>query len=197
MQRIEIDTQSVGYPMPVAVLGTLYQGRPNFMAVAWLARVNFKPPQIAVAVNRSHATAEAIVANGCFSLSFPNRRQLEATDYVGIASGRRTDKSGVFPVFVGELGAAPMAADCPVAMECRLAESLELPSNTLFVGDIVKVYADEAYLTDGMLDLRKTDPLLLSMPDNRYWSLAAEPIGEAWSAGRGYVAASGAAAKDE
>jgi flavin reductase (DIM6/NTAB) family NADH-FMN oxidoreductase RutF len=197
MNRVEIDRQSIGFPMPVALLGTRYKGRPNFMTVAWLTRANFQPPQIAVAVGRAHASAAAVVSNGCFSLSFPNRQQLVATDYVGMVSGSRSDKSKVFPLFHGEQNAAPMVADCPVTMECRLAASLELPTNTLFVGEVVKVYADEEYITDGTIDLRKTDPLLLSMPDNHYWPLGAEPIGKAWSAGRGFTATADATKKGD
>ncbi len=188
MSRIEIDRQSIGFPMPVAVLGTRYQGRPNFMAEAWLTRVNSRPPLIAAAVGRSHASAAAIASHRCFGLSFPSRPQLVATDYTGLVSGSTTDKSAVFPLFLGEQDAAPMAADCPVSMECRLVESLELPTSHLFIGEIVRVYADEGCVRDGVLDLARTDPLLLSMPDNHYWSLAPEPIGKAWSAGRGFPA---------
>jgi flavin reductase (DIM6/NTAB) family NADH-FMN oxidoreductase RutF len=195
MSRVEIDRQSIGFPMPVAVLGTRYKGRPNFMAVAWLTRVSFKPPQIAVAVGRSHASAVSIVSNGCFSLSFPNRQQLVATDYVGLVSGSTVDKSAVFPVFLGEQHGAPMAANCPVTMECRLAASLELPTSTLFVGEVVKVYTDEEYMSEGTVDLRKTDPLLLSMPDNHYWPLGAVSIGKAWSAGRSFPATTEATEK--
>jgi flavin reductase (DIM6/NTAB) family NADH-FMN oxidoreductase RutF len=188
MSRVEIDKQSIGFPMPVALLGTRHEGRANFMALAWLSRVNSNPPQIAVAVGRSHASAAAVASNGCFGLSFPTQRQLEATDYVGLVSGKTTDKSAVFPVFVKEQHAAPMAADCPVTMECRLVESLQLPTSTLFVGEVVKVYADEECLSRGLVDLRKTEPLLLSMPDNHYWPLGTEPIGKAWSAGKGFAA---------
>ena len=189
MSLIEIDRQSIGFPMPVAVLGTRYQGRPNFMAVAWLTRVNSRPPLVAVAVGRSHASAAAVASNGCFGLSFPSRQQLVATDYAGLVSGSTADKSTVFPAFLGEQDAAPMAADCPVSMECRLVESLQLPTSTLFVGEVVKVYADEECLSQGTVDMRKTEPLLLSMPDNHYWPLGAEPIGKAWSAGREFSAA--------
>ena len=196
MSRVEIDRQNIGFPMPVAVLGTRYEGRSNFMAVAWLTRVNFTPPLIAVAVGSSHASAAAIAANGCFGLSFPSRRQLVATDYVGLVSGSSVDKSAVFPVFLGEHEGAPMAANCPVTMECRLAQSLVLPTNTLFIGEVVKVYAAEEYMSEGTVDLRKTDPLLLSMLDNCYWPLGAEPIGKAWSAGRDFPSPTEATQKE-
>ena len=81
-----------------------------------------------------------------------------------------------------------MAADCPVTMECDLVESLQLSRSILFVGDVAKVYADEEVLTDGAVDLSKTEPLLLSMPDNHYWPLGDATIGEAWSAGSGFAA---------
>ena len=183
MRKVEIDWRNVGHPMPMALLGTQHEGRVNFMALAWHCRVNVSPPQVAVSVGRSAASAAAIAQNGCFGLSFPSHHELETTDYLGMVSGRSTDKSGILPVFYGECDAAPMADGCPVAMECRLAETLELPTSTLFVGDVVKVYADEECLAEGRVDLRKTDPLLLSMPDNRYWSLGAPAEAKAWSAG--------------
>ena len=45
------------YPMPVALVGTQVDGKPNFMTVGWVSRVNFKPPLLAIAVNQAHHTA--------------------------------------------------------------------------------------------------------------------------------------------
>jgi flavin reductase (DIM6/NTAB) family NADH-FMN oxidoreductase RutF len=44
------------YPMPMVVVGTMVEGRPNFMAVGWVTRVNFQPPLIAVALGKVHYT---------------------------------------------------------------------------------------------------------------------------------------------
>jgi hypothetical protein len=38
-------------------------------------------------------------------------------------------------------------------------------------------------MTDGKPDIRKMHPVLLTMPDNRYWTVG-EHAGDAWSAGK-------------
>jgi len=39
-------------------------------------------------------------------------------------------------------------------------------------------------MTEGKLDVKKLDPILLTMPDNRYWTVG-EFAGRAWEAGKG------------
>ena len=45
-------------------------------------------------------------------------------DYVGVVSGHKTDKSGVFAFEPGETG-APLIAEAPVVMECRVDDVYE------------------------------------------------------------------------
>jgi flavin reductase (DIM6/NTAB) family NADH-FMN oxidoreductase RutF len=108
---------------------------------------------------------------------------LEETDYCGLVSGRKVDKSKLFEIFYGKLSTAPMIKKCPLCLECRLLKVQEFPTNDLFIGEIVAAYSEEAYMTDGQLDLQKMDPLLLTMPDNRYWKTGLF-AGQAWGAGR-------------
>ena len=60
---------------------------------------------------------------------------------------------------------------------------IELPTNDLFIGEIIAAYTEESYLTDGNLDIKKIKPLLLTMPDNNYWKIG-KLAGKAWAAGR-------------
>ena len=71
MAKTKISEHSFPYPMPMVVLGTLVEGRPNFMAVGWVTRVNFKPPMIAVALGKTHYTNRGIHATGAFSVNIP------------------------------------------------------------------------------------------------------------------------------
>jgi flavin reductase (DIM6/NTAB) family NADH-FMN oxidoreductase RutF len=104
------------------------------------------------------------------------------TDYCGLVSGAKVDKSGVFSVFYGNLKTAPMIRECPVTLECRLVQSLPLPTNTLYIGEIAGAWADPRVIKDGKPDFPALDPLLLTMPDNTYRTLGSE-AGKAWSAG--------------
>jgi flavin reductase (DIM6/NTAB) family NADH-FMN oxidoreductase RutF len=170
-------------PMPVVLVGTQVHGKENFMAVGWCARVNGSPPMVACGINNSHYTPDGIRETGTFSINIPSSTLLEKTDYCGIASGKKVDKSKVFDVFYGKLETAPMIRECPVSLECRLVQAVPLPTHSLFIGEIVGVYADGNVIRDGKPDFPMIDPLFLTMPDNRYWTLGRH-AGDAWSAGK-------------
>ena len=182
MERVRVSLNVV-LPMPVVLVGTNLDGRANFMPAGWCCRANLVPPMLCCGIHRAHATTVGIRENGTFSVNIPSVAQMAETDYCGLVSGAETDKSGVFEVVWGELGSAPMVADCPVAMECRVVEIVSLPTHDLVIGEIVTAYADPGVLRDGRVEMDAVDPLLLTMPDNAYRSLGEEQ-GRAWSAGQ-------------
>ena len=183
MAKTKISEHSFPYPMPMVVLGTWVEGRPNFMAVGWVARVNFRPPMIAVALGKTHYTNRGIHATGAYSVNIPSVDLLEKVDYCGLVSGKDEDKACLFTVVPGEGTGTPMIEECPVSMECRLVQVVSLPSNEVFIAEIVGAYADTACLTGGKPDIKKIKPFTLSMPDNRYWRVG-EEAGQAWGAGK-------------
>ncbi len=183
MAKVNIGGNAFLYPMPVVLVGTHVDDKVNFMTVAWVTRVDFKPPMAAVCINKAHHTVKGIPAAGEFSINIPSTAMVRQTDYCGIVSGKTKDKSKIFRVFYGELSQAPMIVDCPMTMECRLRQTVDLPSSFLFIGEIVNAYAEETCLTDGNPDIKKIDPLLLTMPDNGYWSVGSY-IAKAWSVGK-------------
>jgi flavin reductase (DIM6/NTAB) family NADH-FMN oxidoreductase RutF len=76
-----------------------------------------------------------------------------------------------------------MIRECPVSLECRLIQIVSLPTNSLYIGEIVGAYADGRIIKDGKPDFPEIAPLFLTMPDNRYWALG-KYAGDAWSAGK-------------
>lgn len=182
-EKTKIGKNVYPFPMPVVLVGTTVEDRANFMAVGWVSRVNGRPPIMAVGLNQRHHTPIGIQECGSFSINVPSAELVAQTDYCGVVSGRDADKSDLFDLFYGELGTAPMIRECPLCMECKLVETVRLPSHYLFLGEVVSVYADEDILTGGRPDMRKLNPFILTMPDNHYWTLG-ENVGEAWSIGR-------------
>lgn len=181
MPKIELDNAFL-YPMPMVIVGVMVEGKPNFLAVGWVSRVNANPPMIAVALGRHHYTNQGILKERAFSVNIPNEPLMIKTDYCGLISGFKEDKSTLFEPFYGELKNAPMIKECPLCMECEVVESIDLPTNTLFIGTIKKAYAEEACLTNGKPDIKKVAPFMLTMPDNHYWTVG-EKLGKAWCAG--------------
>ena len=94
------------------------------------------------------------------------------------------DKSAPFDVMRGPLEHAPMIAECPVCLERRVAQVVDLGSRELFVADIVATWTEDRYLDErGKPDITKVRPFMLTMPDNRYWAVG-ELVGSAWSIGK-------------
>jgi flavin reductase (DIM6/NTAB) family NADH-FMN oxidoreductase RutF len=184
MTKVAINTNAFVYPMPMTLIGSVVNGKPNFMAVAWVNRVNYQPPMMGVALGR-HFTNRGIEEYGEFSVNIPSRDLLMVTDYCGLVSGEKRNKSELFQLFFGQLEHAPMIQACPVTMECRLVRAITLPSNTLFVGEILGAYSEEQYMTDGKPDIQKIQPFTLTMPDNSYWAVG-KHVGKAWGSGRDF-----------
>jgi flavin reductase (DIM6/NTAB) family NADH-FMN oxidoreductase RutF len=170
-------------PMPVVLVGTPVGGKDNFMTVGWCARANANPPMILCGIGNHHYTPKGIMETKTFSVNIPSSGLLEKTDYCGLVSGDTVDKSQVFDVFYGSLKTAPMIKECPVSLECRLVQTVPLPTNSLYIGEIAGAYADGRVIKDNKPDFTEIDPLFLTMPDNRYWTLG-KYAGDAWSAGK-------------
>lgn len=183
MAKIKIDRNVSIYPMPVVLAGAVVGGKDNFLAIGWIARVNYQPPMVAMSLGKTHYTNGGIREHREFSVNFPDLGLLAKTDYCGLVSGREADKSRLFTLFHGALKHAPMIQECPLAFACTLVNIVELPSNDLFIGEIADAYAEESCLTKGVLDIAKMAPFALTMPDNIYWKIG-DRAGKAWDAGR-------------
>ncbi|MCX6007298.1 MAG: flavin reductase family protein [Chloroflexi bacterium] len=185
MAKKEIKNGCHLYPMPIVLVGAIKDGKANFMPAAFAGIVNINPPIISLGLSKRHFTCAGMVENGVFSVNLPSTSMMKATDYCGLVSGHKVDKSGVFKVFYGKLDKAPMIEECPLTMECRLLQNIELGADNAFLGEIVATYCDDQYMDGKMPDLAKLDLLIFSMSDNSYWSIG-KKLGTAWSVGKGY-----------
>jgi flavin reductase (DIM6/NTAB) family NADH-FMN oxidoreductase RutF len=156
MQKIEIAPERVFYPMCCSLVGANVGGKPNYLTVAWFSMVHPKPPYVMVTMNKVHC---------------------------GLVSGSKYDKSKLFETFYGKLKTAPMIKECPFNAECKLIQTVDLPMEELFIGELVGVYTDERYLTEGLPDIRKMNPIILQMPQKKYLTVGAE-LAPAWEAGK-------------
>jgi flavin reductase (DIM6/NTAB) family NADH-FMN oxidoreductase RutF len=183
MTKIEISQGTCPFPKPVALVGALVDGKPNFMNIAWMTRIAFEPHVWGFSTREERYTVKGIKENGTFSVSFPGPDLVTEADYVGIVSGNKVDKSQVFDVFYGELGSAPMIRDCPLCVELTLHDILNVVERAFILGVVQHVYTEEQYLTDGVLDQKKANQLIFTNPANQYWTLG-EEVGKAFSIGK-------------
>jgi flavin reductase (DIM6/NTAB) family NADH-FMN oxidoreductase RutF len=186
MKKITLGSKPMIYPMPITLVGADIAGKPNFMTIAFIGIVNMNPAMVAMGANPSHLTTKGIVENGTFSINLPSKKMLEVTDYVGLFSGEKIDKSRLFTIFRGTTKTAPMIEQCPLNIECSLIQKLS-PGGTddIYIGEIVQTYCAEEFMTDGKPDVEKMGTFVFTMNDNRYFSLG-NAIGNAWSDGKKY-----------
>jgi flavin reductase (DIM6/NTAB) family NADH-FMN oxidoreductase RutF len=75
-----------------------------------------------------------------------------------------------------------MIKGCPINMECGLTKTVDFPNHHVFEGEVVETYCDEPYLTEGIVDFSKIQPILFVMNDRSYWKLG-DRFAKAWNIG--------------
>lgn len=173
MSKVNIGSIAYVYPIPIILCGANVRGRPNYATLGDCGLMGLNPPLVYVSSHRDHYTNVGILENGAYSINIPSTRLLAVTDYCGLVSGRSVDKSVLFETFYGELGTAPMIAECPVNLECRVVHEFSIQHRQIFVGQVVQVYVDDEFVTeqDGrrtLADMTQLDPILYAL-DNRYY----------------------------
>jgi flavin reductase (DIM6/NTAB) family NADH-FMN oxidoreductase RutF len=78
-------------------------------------------------------------------------------------------EAGLTPVAAKAIGTA-IIAECPVNLECKVAQVISLGSHDLFLGEIVAVHVDQEVMDDRkQIDLKRAKPLAFG--SRRYWGL--------------------------
>lgn len=183
MSKTKLGPQTLLYPMPAVLVGSVVDGKPNFMTAAWCGIACMKPPALSVAIHHTRHTLKGIQEEKAFSINVPSTELVKDVDFCGIYSGKKKDKSEMFDVFYGDLETAPLIRECPINLECKMTHSLDLGSHSLVVGEIIETHVDEDCLTDGRPDPEKIDPLIFLPAVQRYGKLG-ELIAKAFQVGK-------------
>src|SRR3972149_1934380 len=126
MEKVMVGKSSVAASSAV-IAGALVNGKPNYITLGSYGGMSINPPIVYISINKSHYTNSGIKENGYFSVNIPSKNLVKETDYVGIVSGKDTDKSKVFKAFYGSVDKAPMIEECPVNILVKLTQTLDLP----------------------------------------------------------------------
>ena len=170
------------FPMPVLIIGTYNEdGVPNAMNAAWGTIADMDRVAIFLA---DHKTTQNIFARKDFTVSLATADQVVPADYVGIVSANDEPNKFAKTGWTAEKSAlvdAPLFAELPVALECRMVSYDE--ESELLIGQIVNVCADESVLRqDGSVDMAKLRPIAYD-PMNHDYLLVTEKVGNAFEDG--------------
>jgi len=165
-------------PLPVVMVTCGDMKKSNIITIAWTGIVNSEPPMTYISVRKSRYSHDIIEKNGEFVINLVNEKTAEAADFCGVRSGKDMDKfqvTGLTPI-KADIVAAPLIAESPVNLECRVVEKHEYPSHDMFVAKIVEVHADEELFDDkNRLCLDKAS--MVSFTHGEYIGLKKQVIG--------------------
>ncbi len=186
MEKIKLGVIPLVYPTPIVLIGADVEGRPNFTEVGDCAIMGIEPALVAISLNAAHYTTGGIDGSGTFSINIPHTGQLSITDYCGRVSGRDVDKSALFRVFRGEQTQTPLIEECPVGLECRVRETVQIEQRRIFIAEVLECYVSPSFVaeTEGgrrIASLNRLDPILYAL-DNQYYCVG-PPVGVGYQEG--------------
>ena len=154
------------YPLPVVMVSAAdKEGRDDIITVAWAGTVCTNPPMVSISIRPERYSYHMIRETGEFVINLTTEELAFATDYCGVKSGRDVDKfkeTGLTRE-KAEKVKAPMIAEAPVSIECKVKEIRELGSHHMFISQVAAVHADEKYMDEkNRFDLNRARPIVYS-----------------------------------
>lgn len=137
-------------------------GKNNALAVGFAANVSANPPMVMVGIVPEHYSYQLIKESGEFVINIPTKGFEKEYYYLGSKSGRDEDKFAALNLEWenGTKVNAPLLSACPLSVECKVTDCIRTGDHDLFIGTIVAVHCDEAWLDDnGNFDFTKVTTL--------------------------------------
>lgn len=154
------------YPLPVVMVSVADRGgNNNIITIGWVATVCTNPPMVSISVRPERYSYSILKDTGEFVINLTTKKLAYATDYCGVKSGRDVDKFkelNLTPVPASKVK-APLIAESPVNIECRVNRVIPLGSHDMFLADVLAVHADEQYMDEKRkFHLEKAEPIVYS-----------------------------------
>ena len=149
MGKVEIKPNSLGLPMCCVVVSCYEEKHGgNMITLGYCAVVNGQPPMIGISVRPSRYSYSLIKEAGDFVVNVPTDEQVVTADLAGLVSGKSVDKFDLTRCKKAQAKVvkSPLIEEFPLNFECKLLDTVELPSHTLFIGEVVAMHADDVLL---------------------------------------------------
>ncbi|HEX3078019.1 MAG TPA: flavin reductase family protein [Lachnospiraceae bacterium] len=171
------------YPTPSTIVGTVINGKVNWINIAHIGIIGVDA--IMLSSSKSHYSNQGLKENGKVSVNLVSEEMLVEADYVGMVSGKTTDKTDVFPYHMGELN-VPIIDISPLSMECEVIDMFETNGYENFILKVVHTHVEEDKLDeDGKINYEKVRPILFEMPTQTYLRTG-DKVARCWNIGREY-----------
>lgn len=154
------------YPLPVVMVSMADgNGKFNIITIAWAGTVCTNPPMVSISVRPERYSYSILKETGEFVINLTTKELAFATDFCGVKSGRDIDKFQALHLtpLAADQVRAPLIAESPVNIECRVRRIMPLGSHDMFLADVAAVHADEKYMDEKhKFHLEKAEPIVYS-----------------------------------
>ena len=153
-------------PRPIAwITSTNQDGSLNLAPYSFFGGVNTRPPMVMVSIGTHEGelkhTGENINRTKECVIHIPSVSHIDAVNKSAhkydvnvselLQTGLSTCESNVVQT--------PSIEGTSIRIECRLNQVVELPTNQLFLFDVVSLFIDDSVLINGVPDIKAIDPL--------------------------------------
>ena len=155
MSKIQFKPSTMLGPLPAVMVSCGDMQNSNIITIAWVGIACSQPTRVYISVRPDRYSHHIIKETGEYVINLTSERLLAACDYCGIRSGRDVDKFAEMKLTkqAGSVVSAPMIAESPVSLECKVFDVISLGSHDMFLADVVAVHADESIVDEsGKID---------------------------------------------
>ncbi len=172
MSKIAWKPGTFVYPIPAVMVSTGTMEKSNILTVAWTGIINSNPAKVYISVRPERYSYNIIKETKEFVINLTNEKLAFATDWCGVRSGAKYDKFKEMKLTKEKANfvKCPLIKESPVSIECKVTETRELGSHTMFIADVLSIDADEKYIDkNGAFDISKCN--LIAYSNGGYYSL--------------------------
>ncbi|MBO4282876.1 MAG: flavin reductase family protein [Bacteroidales bacterium] len=166
------------YPLPALMVSCGTMENPNILTVAWTGTVCSDPPMCYISIRKERYSYPIIRDSGEFVLNLTTEALAYATDWCGVKSGRDVQKFEALHLTPekGQCVAAPLIAESPLNIECKVTEIKELGSHDMFIAKVVAVNAEEQLIDASTQAFQLNHARPIAYSHGKYYTLG-EKIG--------------------
>ena len=160
------------YPLPVVMVSCGNMKQSNIITVAWTGIANTNPAMVYISIKKERYSYEIIKKTKEFVINLTNENLARTTDWCGVKSGRDIDKFKAMKLTKEKCNfvQCPAIQESPVSVECRVIETKNLGSHTMFLAEVLSINADQKYINEkGAFDISKCN--LIAYSNGHYYTM--------------------------
>ena len=165
------------YPLPAVMVSVgAVPEEYNIITVSWVGTICSEPAMCYISVRKSRHSHSILLKNNEFVINLTNEDLAYATDWCGVKSGKDINKFEAMKLTPqkAEVVKAPIIAESPLSIECRITQVLELGTHDMFIAEVLNIQADERFIDPATDRFKMEEAKLIAYSHGHYYKLGEE-----------------------